>query len=263
MTAGSISETFAALLLVAGVAGCTGGRPTRFEEDPFPEEMRLLYEWDAARLAFQEIQGRGHPARDHVELPPYLVNAWYRALGKVYGAVHIPERDSVFIYYQIHSYRVPELFMVIVRTNAACEWQSAAGETGRTGVEQVDRLMDEYGLRIRGAGLPCGEAGVVTFSSSRPLNTVALAERFERVPAVMWAEVDRMAGEGDRITGRSAGGVWELTFSVGSGDCPSGCGTRRYWRFKVEKSGRVSFVGSWGDPPPPPRPGPPWIWWFP
>ncbi len=43
-----------------------------------------------------------------------------------------------------------------------------------------------------------------------------------------------------------------LTYRVGWGDCPSGCLAFRWWQFRVDGTGTVTYLGAGG----PPLPGP-------
>ncbi len=47
-----------------------------------------------------------------------------------------------------------------------------------------------------------------------------------------------------------ADGAWDVTVSVGWGDCPSGCIDHRGWRYTVAADGTVAFVGESGAPLP-------------
>ena len=82
-------------------------------------------------------------------------------------------------------------------------------------------------------------------------NMDLLADLYEQQPQVIGAETDHFIGGGNTI--RLDGSVY--TFTLGWGDCPSGCIHRRSWEFQVDR-GQVTplFDGPIDWPDEVPRP---------
>jgi hypothetical protein len=50
---------------------------------------------------------------------------------------------------------------------------------------------------------------------------------------------------------RAVDGGYQVTFTVGWGDCPAGCINKHVWTFAVAPDGRVGLIGEEGEPVPP------------
>jgi hypothetical protein len=74
-----------------------------------------------------------------------------------------------------------------------------------------------------------------------------LTDRFDPIEGVKYASAGSAIGDGNDIEGTLGDDFVELQYSVGSGDCPSGCINRHYWTFRVFEDGRVMFRGESGD----------------
>src|SRR5947207_492604 len=88
-----------------------------------------------------------------------------------------------------------------------------------------------------------------------PINIIALAQLFSGISGVRFAEPNGVVGDGNDITGSVEDSRVLLDYSVGYGDCPSGCIGRRFYHFAVHDDGTVDYLGATGSPPP--RPGQP------
>jgi hypothetical protein len=49
----------------------------------------------------------------------------------------------------------------------------------------------------------------------------------------------------DRVIVNDYGNRWDIIFSTGSGDCPSGCLNNYYWYFSVWPDGKIEKVGEY------------------
>ena len=86
----------------------------------------------------------------------------------------------------------------------------------------------------------------ITLQTRIPINTVALAKRFEELEEVAMASPELFIGDGDRVTATETDNGVVIAYSKGWGDCPSGCINRHVWAFRVAPDGRVSYLGSAG-----------------
>ena len=117
----------------------------------------------------------------------------------------------------------------------------------------MDSLVSRYALilarhdRLRGLGWDMFE-----LRAAKPLNTIALADRFAHAAPVVSAAPDSWIGGGDDIAATRVAGGWRLDYSVSWGDCPAGCIYGHVWSFVVSDAGDASFVGERGPAPPVP-----------
>lgn len=255
MTRVSTSVLGALSLLAAcdGVGG-PGAPPFQDVEDTtLPRLVSVRYQEDAQRLALRWLQAEEAPGLHEIALPADLVESLFRALARVYNATDLPARDSVVALYDIHTFPRPDMVRLVLSVDSTAEWPRAwlAGHR-LTGNSVVDALMTEWDLRLDRYDDLTYFDDAAQLSATVPLNTFALAARFEAIEGVISAGPAGWGGDGDDIIAEGTPDVWLLDYSVGFGDCPSGCIARHYWTFRVHDDGVVEYLGSRGDPPPEP-----------
>ncbi|HSJ24706.1 MAG TPA: hypothetical protein VK929_08575 [Longimicrobiales bacterium] len=245
---------FTALAILAGCSDLAGpdaaGFPLIVEVD-IPVAQQQVYEEDAVRLAIRELRQSGSRARHDVEPPAALVQGLFNSLAAVYATSHAA-RDSVVEIFGIRTFPYPATREIMVRVNPSHSWTQAWREKNAlTGNAAVDALVTQYGLTVREYYL-WSIGDVALLRSARPLNAAALAQRFEALAGVVWAEENGAMGDGNDIRASRHGDGWRLDYSVGFGDCPAGCIDRHTWSFAVAADGGVTFLGASGPPVPPP-----------
>lgn len=220
------------------------------DESQVPDSLKKAYIEDAGILTLHIVQEVGSEVNDQVELPNELLTALYNALIYVYNATDLAARDSVVDMYDIHVTHTWAIRSLIVAIDSTKAWTQAWRKGERfTGQQQIDWLMVKYGLELeKYYEFPWGHT--VTLASSRPINMAALAKRFAAIKGVTYAEPNGGIGDGPGITAQAGTDHWLLTYSLGWGDCPSGCIDRHYWYFEVSTSGEVTYTGSSGTPIP-------------
>jgi hypothetical protein len=214
-----------------------------------PDSVLALYREDAARLTARLLPDVTTPTGRQVELPADLVEQLYTALVAVHNAAALPARDTVVEVYRIHTLHRPATHMLLVHLDSTAWWAAAWRRGERlTGYDPIDGLLLQYDLSLTAYyQWSWGDAGEL--QSSAPLNIAALAIPFRGIAGVRDAEPDEGVGDGNDITAAASGAAWQLTYSLGCGDCPSGCIARRYWGFQIDRVGGVTYQGSWGNPP--------------
>jgi hypothetical protein len=117
-----------------------------------------------------------------------------------------------------------------------------------TGYVPVDRLVDTWKLKVRRMNLlQSMNEWMAELESGTPLNIKALSRQFVGLDGILHAEPNGLGGDGADITGEHDADGVTLRFSVGWGDCPSGCIHRHTWTFHVGLSGTVSLVSITGS----------------
>jgi len=79
---------------------------------------------------------------------------------------------------------------------------------------------------------------------------LALANKLQSIDGIVSANPDSIFGDGNDIEIFSyTSDEITLLYSVGWGDCPSGCYYRHYWEFTIdEEDCAVTFVREFGHP---------------
>ena len=213
------------------------------------DSIAALYREDAARLAVRIMLDVGGEAADEVEVPRDLWDALYNTILHFHDATELAARDTVVEMFPIHTFPSPVLRELIVSVDSTTWWLQAWKSGQRlTGNSLIDALLDQYDLSLeRYYAWSHSRSHIVVLAAGRPLNIVALTRRFSIVDGVGYAEPNGMCCDGSDLTIQAENGHWRLEYSLGWGDCPSGCINRRYWTFSVSRDGTVAFTDSWGD----------------
>lgn len=220
-------------------------------EASLSDSLRALYRTDAGRLSLRRVQEEDGETAQQVQLPDSLVESLYNALLHVHEGEDLDGRDTVVDTFRIHTFPSRSVHEVSVTPEEPPpSWIDAwKAEQRFTGNEAVNLLLREYDLQVL-------EYNVSEYSeyarlrSETPLNTLALSDQFDRIDGVKYADPGGAFGDGDDIEATLGDNYIELRYSVGFGDCPSGCISRHYWTFRVFEGGRVAFRGESGDPLP-------------
>ncbi len=236
---------------VATTLGCALGWTPSAIGGQTPGDPVSVERVEAEALAAGVMQRSPEPLRASPVSPPAsLVDSIYEALSAL-SRFRSPATDSVFEVFGIHA-AAAGLHSVVVALDSAAPWLEAwsRGE-GATGAPALDSVLQPAGL------LSPEEAPWF-------LGDHAFLLRF-REPVLWWAVADRLStapfveGVSPRVIPMGGGeGVfvergdrgWRFVYSVGWGDCPSGCIHWHRWTFEVEDGGRVSFGGASGEPVP-------------
>ncbi|MGB3078542.1 MAG: hypothetical protein WBB31_05640, partial [Saprospiraceae bacterium] len=205
-----------------------------------PDSIIEKYKDDADRLALRKIVRRHLTYEDSVEIPKIISDSFLNELLAVYNAVGIPERDTVINLFNIHTF--PDMIMrtVVVAADSNLNWmQQLHNGVIPTGYHTLDSIIAKYDLTIDEYNTWSNWFSwhAVYFKSQVNYNIPALATAFETLPDVYFSEPTNFAGDGDDISDELVFIVGEnfghnLFYSVGWGDCLSGCIARRAWWFK-------------------------------
>ena len=218
-----------------------------------PDNIIAKYQDDADRLALRKIYRLNSPYVDSVEIPQIVSDTFLNALIAVYNATHIPERDTVVSILDIHTWYIPPMRQVGVAADSSLFWMQQLSEgIIPTGYQALDSIIVKYDLSIDSY-----EEWAhwffwhsVVFKSEQNYNIPALANAFETLPDVYFAESKGIIGDGSDITdnlviGENSG--VDLFYSFKWGDCFSGCIAHRTWWFKAHPDCTVEFIKVFGE----------------
>jgi hypothetical protein len=219
------------------------------DDSSIDETVRMNYQEDADRLALRIMQNLGGEAAAELDIPEELSNTIYQALLHVYISEGFSARDSVIDLYDIHTWPDPEMNRLIVMADSSTLWMQAWNQgLQTTGHTVIDSLMETYGLEVvdyvRGSSKSSRHSAVLL--SPRRRNIAALAGLFRVIDGIYAADPDNPVGEGPDISVWAGDNTWQVDYSLGWGDCLSGCINRYDWTFTVSYAGDVDCLGSSG-----------------
>jgi len=246
----SVSSVLAAAAMIVACDGATAPRSFRstIDDSLVPEPVRAAYLDDASRLALRDLQSNGYTG---IQIPPEAVQPYYDALVLVYNAMALPARDTVVDVYGIHTFGNPVTRSLLLWLVGNEDWvQRLARREVPTGEPSIDTLLARYSLSLATVNVLHDGDVLVTLAPPDPLNIEALAALFRGIAGVRFAQPNNMFGDGNDIDGSIDESRVLLDYSVGYGDCPSGCIGRRSYRFAVHFDGTVEYLGTSGSPPP-------------
>lgn len=122
--------------------------------------------------------------------------------------------------------------------------QSVAGGQLLTGHEGFDRLNSAFGLESVTV-LEASGTAVLRFDPALDIEAATMA--YDALEDVVYAEPDRMMGDGPDVIVARHEGAWHVTFRDAWGDCPSGCIFERLTSFEVTEEGMERIDGK-ADP---------------
>lgn len=250
---GNLFRFACGLCLLAILLGTTSCKNRSPKEKPSAEpaiaaDLMARFNEDAHRLAAREYNSTTRNNDPQVQLPAERVHFFMDLLKKTYLLTQ--QNPEIPDLSHIHTFPVPALkrVMVILEKDApfAETWLSGRRTTSNMYLNQV---MSENRLTVK----DCREGALGTtciVEAAGYVNTKDLAFILQHIDGIKVAEPDGVAGDGNNIEYGSEGkNHTALKFSVGEGDCPSGCIYRKYWIFYVQQDGSINYMGTRGELP--------------
>ena len=206
------------------------------------------YTADADRLTVRDSYTNNLPYMDSIVISQTYSDTLLNALIAVYNATSLPARDTVVSMYNIHSFPNPNINSFAVAADSNLVWmQHLKNGIYPTGNSTVDSLTVLYNLHVWYYFSSISGYDLVHFQSDSNYNVLPLSLLYQSIPGVFFTEPGGWGGDGNNITSTINSDHVELVYSVGWGDCPSGCFARRFFKFKVYYDCSVEFVNSYGS----------------
>jgi hypothetical protein len=241
----------AILVALLGFAACKGTKEQQQKPTAnrtLPSELATLYREDAARLAVREFNTTTQTGERIADIPEERVNYYFELLSKVYWMCH--DNDTIPDLSGIHTRETPNLRQVHV----VLEKDSPFKENWSKGITltnnlYLNQLIAKYKLMIKNyRETTIGPS--LTFESPMAINTRELAFLIKNFETIRTSEAGGSAGDGNDITwGTDSKNAMALRYSIGAGDCPSGCTQRKFWIFYVMPDGSINYMGTRGTIP--------------
>ena len=215
-----------------------------------PDSIISKYIDDADRLALRRIYRNNLTFVDSVFIPQQYSDTVLNALIAVYNATTLPARDTVTTMYDIHSFPDYVMNNFYIRADSNLAWmQELQNGNLTTGNPTIDNVITTYGLSIYSYyASPVFPTHLVVFETDSNYNLPIITNDLDTITGVLYAEPNGYFGDGNNIWDSIYTDHVELIYSLGWGDCPSGCTSRRNWKFNVYFDCSVEFVESYGTP---------------
>ena len=237
-----------ACALVVLITSCKkNGADTGTERCPVGDSIRANYSESALYMMMDRylkdhsLAGYNSPSLSASERDNIL-----GCLQAVYD-MNSAESDTVFSLYRIRPFPDVDLYGVILQVDANAPEINRLLSTGRSGNSGFDQLLIKYGIDSIQAFSAYPYFNYVYAMASKPHNMVQVAKELDDVSFVYMAEANPYGGDGDDLTATYHPGYVELDYSIGRGDCPSGCMYRRHWVFRVSNC-NATFISSYEKP---------------
>lgn len=211
------------------------------------DSLKTIFKTDAAILALRDVQINPSTKETLIDIPEELIELYYSALVHVYKYVFTSQDTKLRNVLAIHVFRTPETRSVILAIDSSKQWAKEwrRGNT-KTGYSKIDELIESYKLKLSSIN-PFIKNYLAVVYSEKPLNALALSKRFQGLDGIIYSEPNGIAGDGNDIKTQLTSARMILNYSLGWGDCPSGCISRHYWKFEIDKQGVVRLLEEGGD----------------
>lgn len=240
-------------LLVSGLvfmAGCKGkkGNNNKKAED-LPAELAKAYQEDANRLALRElITSTRRTSELGTAIPEERVKYYFDALKKIYFMSKSDENIPDISH--IHTWPDPDMQEVKVLLEKDSPFKEPFSQKRTTTTDMyLNQILSENKLSITNYEESI-IGPMVYFKSPKFLNTKELAYMLTQIKGIQVGEAMIPSGDGNNITtGAEGKNALAIRYSVGEGDCPSGCIHRKYWVFYLNPDNTISYMGTRGELP--------------
>ena len=207
------------------------------------------YYQDAKLLYCNEIyQDSTHFNRNNPILDTAEISRVLKIIQTIYN-INSPETDIIFNVYKIHSRLSISFnsFYLKVQTNLPEIINLANGKIP-TGNRNLDNLLTTYKFDSVKTSYSYPSFPWMTLFSKREYNLLPIVNQFNKIPSIILTDMEKGygIGDGNTITLIRSKNSAQVIFSIGDGDCPSGCIYHKYWEFQVSDN-KARFVKSYED----------------
>ena len=237
-----------AIMLMMSIVACKSKKVTQKPDPELPTELAAAYREDAARLAVREYNTTSQTGEQVATIPQDRIDYFYGLLSKAYWLYS--KSDSIPDLSGIHTQKSPNLRQI----NVVLQKDSPFKENWSKGVTltnnlYLNQLIAKYKISIKNyRESTLGPS--LTMEAGYNVNTKELGFMVKNFETIRSAEPQAPIGDGNDITyGTDSKNATSLKFSIGEGDCPSGCINRKFWIFDIMTDGKVVYMGTRGKIP--------------
>lgn len=205
------------------------------------DSLKILFLNDAARMSIIQMN-EDLTLQNEILIPDTILLKYYGALIAVYNS----DEEHTSEVKDIHDYRSHGVKRFLWSIDLSAPWmENWKNDNMFTGIEKLDNIITTYDIEI--LEIYTHSSGyLVSYTTGEYVNNKKFPSLFNNIEYIIHSEINLVIGDGDWITASEIGFFIILTYSVGRGDCPSGCDYRHYWEFLVNKN-KVIFNKEYGD----------------
>jgi len=206
------------------------------------------YKQDAKYLYFHEfISDSSHPNFNNPLIDSCEVIKFLEIIQSVYN-LNSPQSDTIFNIYKIHGYYCYAFKWISLKVKTELpEIINLSNGIIPAGASDLDILLTTYHFDSVKTSYYYPRVPWITIFTHEEYNMIPLERRFSDLPQILNASFSKAClGDGDNISVTRKNDSATITFSIGWGDCPSGCIFRKYWEFNV-KDGMATFVKTYDN----------------
>lgn len=227
-----------------------------FSQDcPVDDWIEEEYHYDAQRLALREIMSDTiHEFQDSIFIPKSITEEYLGILSSVYFQ-HTGLTDTLFNHYSIHVF--PDLrfsqyvlnSQITLQADTNFTWIKAYIQDSLvSGNIKFDSVTSLYNFRLLYVTYLTSRTFLV-IGSADVLHLKPLISFLESLDGIELANAGHVCCDGNDIDVTFANDTVFINFSIGWGDCPSGCINTHYWKYSVLDC-ISTFLDSYGSPLP-------------
>ena len=231
------------LILLLNLFVCTQAIHAQIQSNCNPSNVLIAYyDQDIKHLALKRIYDLKSPSVDSIKIPEKFQDTIRKGLAAIFNLTNLKERDSVFDHYCIHQSISDKLFTSIyVGVDKSFAWtQQWKNKNITTGIPDLDKLLSTHGFTVSSYSNLINYAVLTT---NQLINIMPLCDSLEKFAGVLYSEPQPVNGDGDKIIYTKIGNDRFYDFTVGYGDCQSGCTGKHTFKFKVNSNCSVNYLG--------------------
>lgn len=241
-----INSVFIFLVLI--LISCEKEPPTIVNYNEIVLDSLIINKFynDAKQLYFDELYDNStHQNNDTSLIYEDQINDILKIFQAVYDS-DLPQRDTIFEKYDIHArycYDFNSISLKVAPDSAEIK-NLVSGEIP-TGQQHLDSLINTYGFDSVKSAASYPETPWLKLFCSKEYNMIPIKKSFSKIPSVITAKIVKgCGGDGNNIILDRGNNEATITFSIGRGDCWSGCIYHKYWVFQIRGT-KPEFVQSW------------------
>ena len=207
------------------------------------------YHKDALQIYFDEItQDSNHPNYNNPILDETEITKILKIIQAVYNS-NSSERDTVFEIYQIHRDNCHDFNGIVLQVlTETPEIVNLINNVFPTGDSSLDNILSTYNFNsVNTLYYSYPSFPFFILYTKDTYNMIPVENEFAEIESIQLAESHKNVdcfGFGDYIALKRSGNFVLITFTIGRGDCPSGCTYYKHWEFKVS-NGNARFIRSY------------------
>jgi hypothetical protein len=226
-----------AFLLLFSISGCEKNKEpfvdySTIRLDPF---IVNNYTKDAKLLYFNEVyKNPNHFNRENPVLDTSEIAKILKIIQEVYNS-NLPEKDIVFNEYKIHARYCYSFNSISLKVKPSLpEIQNMVNRIHPTGNQALDDLLNTFGFDSVKTAYSYPSFPWLTIFTKSELNMIPVVDSFNANSSIILAEMGGgCIGDGNTIFLTRNEHSARIIFTIGTGDCPSGCTYHKYWEFSV------------------------------